>query len=423
MVLGVALLGWMFDGVEMGLFPVVMRPALQSMLGVNVDRGILLEHTTYLTASFLLGAACGGLLFGWLGDRLGRVRTMAVSILVYSCFTGTCYFRFIDQPWQLGALRFLASLGMGGEWALGVALVVESWPERWRPMLAGVIGAAGNVGYLLVGVLALSFKVTPDDWRWIMLACATPAALAFVMFLLIPESQRWKQSVRGSGAKPLREIFTTRLIWPTLLATAFASVALIGTWGGVTNFLPSWVGELTDQKDPYAKGAVQVAVSIGAIIGCFFAPLLGGRFGRRPTYFGLCLFSLLICGVVFRGLTRYDGLFLLMAVLAGCATASFYGWLPLYLPELFPTRVRATGQGLSYNLGRVFAAVGVLGQGQLEGFFRGIDRTSGSVGGLITWTLADTTYPRACATITLIYVLGMALIWLAPETKGKPLPD
>lgn len=420
LVLAAAIFGWMFDGVEMGLFPVAARPALQDLLNLSPsDEHLALEWIARLTALFLVGAACGGLVFGWLGDRIGRVRTMALSIFAYSLFTGACY--FATAPWQLGVFRFLAALGMGGEWSLGVALVMETWPERLRPTLAGVIGAAGNVGYLLVGLLAMVFRVTPESWRWIMIACAAPAILALLILVLLPESQRWKQSVERSGAKPIRDIFTTRLAWPTLLAVIFASVALIGTWAGVTGFLPSWADQLAGPENPRAKGTVLVIVSTGAIVGCYFSPLIGGRFGRRPAYFGLCLFSLLACGILFRGLTEYDALFLLMSFVAGCATASFYGWLPLYLPELFPTRVRATGQGLSYNFGRVFAAVGVLSMGPLTQFFSG--ESSSRLFEWVRWTAADTTYPRACATLTLVYLVGMVFIWLAPETKGKPLPD
>jgi MFS family permease len=424
LVLGAALLGWMFDGVEMGLFPIAARPALQDLLkDTTASEADVLRWISYLTALFLIGAACGGILFGWLGDRMGRVRTMALSIFAYSLFTGACY--FATDPWQLGVFRFLAALGMGGEWSLGVALVMECWPEKLRPLMAGIIGAAGNVGYLLVALLAIQFRVTPESWRWIMLACTAPAVLALLVLLVLPESKRWKQSVQKSGVKPMREVLTTRLAWPTVLATAFASVALIGTWAGVTGFLPSWADKLAPDN-PHAKGFVQVMVSIGAIIGCFFSPLVGGRFGRRPTYFGLCLFSLLACGYLFRGLTEYNAAFLSMALIAGCATASFYGWLPLYLPELFPTRVRATGQGLSYNFGRVFAAAGVLMLGQvdqLQQYFGAARENSSQFLAWLTWTAADTTYPRACAVLTLIYLVGMVLIWLAPETKGKPLPD
>ncbi|MBN1854007.1 MAG: MFS transporter [Pirellulales bacterium] len=401
LVLAAAMLGWMFDGLEMGLFPIVARPALQDLLGIT-DDGLIGQWNSYLVALFLAGAACGGLLFGWLGDRVGRVRTMALSILAYSFFTGCCY--FATAPWQLGVFRFFAALGMGGEWALGVALVMECWPDRLRPILAGVIGAAGNMGYLVISILAMCVQVTPQSWRWTMLACSSPALLAFLIIIFIPESKRWQESVKQSAARPILEIFTTRLLWPTLLAILFASIPLIATWGGVSGFLPLWADQLAGEQNPYAKAIVQFWVSVGAIIGCMVGPLLGGAIGRRPAYFSLCLASLIVCSFLFRGLDEYNTLFLVIATLAGGTTASFYGWLPLYLPELFPTRVRATGQGLSFNFGRIFAMIGVLGTGQLMQYFEG-------------------NYARACATITLVYVFGMLFIWLAPETKGKPLPE
>jgi MFS transporter, SHS family, sialic acid transporter len=406
LVLVTALFGWMFDGMEMGLFSAVGRPALQDLLGLSAtDEANIGQWMAYLTAWFLIGAACGGLIFGWLGDRIGRVRSMAISILTYSIFTGACF--FAAQPWQLAGLRFFAALGMGGEWALGVALVVESWPERLRPILAGVIGAAGNAGYLLIALVIARFSVTPDHWRWIMLVCMTPALLAFVVLTMLPESQRWKQAVRASAAKPLKEIFTTRLIRPTLLAIGLSSVALIGTWGCVQAFLPPWADQMGNSQtppNPYAKGATLAAVAIGAIFGCLVAPLAGAKIGRRQAYFVMCAASLLVCQILFRSLHEYNTVFLLMAGVAGFFTASFYGWLPLYLPELFPTRVRATAQGLSFNFGRIFAAMGALGTGALMRHF-------------------DGSYPRACATMSLVYLIGMVLIWFGPETKGKPLPE
>ena len=143
---------------------------------------------------------------------------------------------------------------------------------------------------------------------------------------------------------------------------------------------------------------------LGAIVGTIIAPLAGARFGRRPAYFVLCLGSLLICAGLFRFVGHYGRIFLFLVFLAGGVTAAFYGWLPLYLPELFPTRVRATGQGLCYNFGRLLAAAGALAQGQLVSAYGG-------------------SYAKAGATITLIYALGLMLIWLAPETKDMPLPD
>jgi MFS family permease len=153
-----------------------------------------------------------------------------------------------------------------------------------------------------------------------------------------------------------------------------------------------------------ASADAQMVQALGAITGCLIAPLIGAFLGRRPAYFLLCLTSLLLCGYVFRALTTFGREFLVLSYFTSLATASFYGWFPLYFPELFPTRVRATGQGLAYNFGRIFAAGGALAQGQLMKTF-------------------DGSYAQAGAIVTLIYLVGMTMIWFAPETKGHPLPD
>lgn len=400
LVLIAAFLGWMFDGLEQGVFPLVARPALQDLIGVEGDK-LIGPWMGYITALFLVGAACGGLAFGWLGDRLGRVRAMVLSILAYSLFTGACY--FAQAPWQLGLFRFFAAVGMGGEWSLGVALVMECWPEKHRPLLAGAIGAAANIGFGLLGLLGTLFQVTRDSWRWVMLAGATPALLALFIIRFVPESERWKRAVTKTSAHPVREVFSRGLIKHTLLGIGLASVVLIGTWGSV-QWMPAWADQLTGGKIHNAKGITQMLLAFGAVVGCFIGPLIGGKMGRRPAYFLLSLASLISCGYLFRFVDAYGAVFLLMAFVVGAATAAFFGWLPLYLPELFPTRVRATGQGLCYNSGRIFAAVGAVQMGHLMKFYEG-------------------SYARAGATITLIYVVGLIIIWLAPETKGKPLPE
>ncbi len=164
MALAAAFLGWMFDGLEMGLFPLVARPALRELMGADVDLNIGL-WSARITAGFLIGAAAGGLLFGWLGDRIGRVRAMVWSVLTYALFSGLC--GFAESPLQIAVLRFIAALGMGGEWSLGVALVMEIWPAKSRPLLAGLIGAASNVGFLLIAVagLAMSRFIEPRPMR------------------------------------------------------------------------------------------------------------------------------------------------------------------------------------------------------------------------------------------------------------------
>ena len=403
LVLIAAFLGWMFDGMEMGIFPLVARPALQEMQAASgiVDETFVQTWMGYITALFLVGAAAGGLLFGWLGDRIGRVRAMTWSILTYSAFAGLSY--FAQEPWQLGALRCLGALGMGGEWSLGVALVMEVWPADKRPLMAGLIGAAANLGYCLIALLGMAFAVTRDSWRWVMLVGATPALLTFFVRLFVPESERWIAATAQGVARPVREIFSPAMLGKTLLAIGFASVALIVTWG-IVQWIPLWADQMTDGKQPRIKAYAQFAMSFGAVFGSLAAPLLGVRFGRRPVYFGLCLASLLVCAWLFRGFAEVTPGFLAMVFLTGACTASFYGWLPQYLPELFPTRVRATGQGLAFNFGRILAALGAWNMGAVLGFF-------------------DKSYAQAGATISLVYIVGMALIFFAPETRGKPLPE
>lgn len=402
MTLLAAFLGWLFDGFEIGLFPVVARPALKAMLDAGVGGDVTVgKWMGFITAAFLLGAAIGGGVFGWLGDRIGRVRAMTWSILVYSVFSGAGY--FAQTPWHLAAFRFLAALGMGGEWALGVALVMECWPEKHRPWLAGAIGAAANLGMVLVGLLARLIPVTQTSWRWMFLAGAAPALLTFLIRLFVPESERWKQAVQHGSSSPLREVLRSPLLGRTLLGIVLAAVALIGTWGSV-QWIPLWADQLTGGKVPDAKANAQMMSSIGAVFGSFLAPMAGGWVGRRVGYASLCLCSLVICGFLFRSLHAYNGVFLVTVFFTGFATASFYGFFPLYFPELFPTRVRATGQGIAYNFGRIIAAVGALTSGSLVSHYQG-------------------DYARMGAVITLVYLAGIIAICFAPETRGKPLPE
>jgi MFS transporter, SHS family, sialic acid transporter len=443
LVLAAAFLGWMFDGVEIGLFPLVGRAALQDLLGVSDEKQVV-AWMSRITACFLIGAAVGGVSLGWLGDKIGRVRGMVACMLTYSVFTGLCY--FVTAPWQMGACIFAAALGMGGEWSLAVALVVECWPERHRPKLAGIIGAACNVGLLFIALVALTRQVTLTDWRWLMLVGASPAVLALLILSFVPESERWKAAVKKGGRSPIIAIFAPGVLHKTVFAAILSGIPLIGTWAAVSAYIPTWVDDMNQVQEARkhltaenlakyeatkvreekrallkvlltgeqwsavrdltakSKAAAQVLLGIGAIIGCLAASVVGGRFGRRPVYFCLCLLSFLSASYLFRYLTEYNAWFLFVVFVVGGITAAFYGWLPLYLPELFPTRIRATGQGLSFNFGRLLAAGGTLCLGQFFALFGG-------------------DYGRAMGAVAIIYLLGMVVIWFAPETHGKPLPD
>lgn len=505
MALVAALLGWMFDGFELGLLPLVARPALNDLLAdaVKANGASFVDLWEGVwTAGFLVGMSTGGVVFGWLGDRIGRVRAMTLSVFAYSIFSGLCAFSQTAEQFFL--FRFVAALGMGGEWSLGVALVMEIWPNRSRALLSGLIGAAANVGFLLVALFALGLAnfiksaegwllatglptswvtalVAHQGWRLLMLLGAAPAILTFFIRLAVPESEKWlhakKQGstsqwatqdllgVVGGAAGALLIVYVwsremslpIRLtasavglvaalvgyIYPVfqflkrtravtggpdelrstvnrlLIGACLSGVALIGTWASIQR-APSWANDLAkeaavkqnlspeqiDLARISARAQAQIFSGIGAIVGTIAGALLGNAIGRRSTFTLLCLGSLISSIVFFQSNTTFGPLFLATVFVAGGMTASFYGWLPLYLPELFRTNVRATAQGFSFNFGRILAAVAALQAGNLIGAFK-------NSGGL----------PMACSVMSLVYVVGMLVIWLAPETKGKPLPD
>lgn len=497
MALAAALLGWLFDGAEMGVFSLVGRPALGDLLATSDEKQIGFWFGA-VTALFLVGAATGGVLFGWLGDRVGRVRAMTLSVLTYAVFTGLC--GLAAEAWQVGVLRFIASLGMGGEWSLGVALVMEIWPNRSRALLAGLIGAAANVGYLLIALLGLglttviepvgswlsaigfsdetvSWLTGHQGWRLLMISGTAPALLTFFIRLFVPESKRW-QAERNRGAAsqwatrdllgvligaagpalivylwasnaPLgiewnanallalrivgtllgMAVATVGYAYPVmrylqrdavaepneaypwkpalgrmLLAAGLSGVPLLATWASV-QWAPTWADKLTHGAMATAKSWTQIWSAIGATLGTIAAAYLGNQIGRRASYAVLCILAYGSLQLLFLGNGEYGTQFLGCVFLAGFCTASFYGWLPLYLPELFRTRIRATGQGFGFNFGRILAAVGALQTGNLiKGYFEG-------------------DYARACSLMGSIYLLGLVLIFFAPETHKQPLPD
>jgi MFS family permease len=487
-----ALLGWLFDGFEMGLFPVVARPALIDLLGgasgIAPAEDLVGRWYSLATAGFLVGAATGGVLFGWLGDRLGRVRAMSLSILTYALVSGVG--ALATHPWHIVGVRFVAALGMGGEWSLGVALVMEIWGGRSRGLLAGLIGAAGNLGYAVIAVLSLGLNQVqnslssgllklglPDSWvqqlgahsgwRLLMLMGILPALLTFFVRIFVPESHSWKQEhQRGKTSSwatrdlagvllgavacggimwvwsldsgmaerllatvaglavvlagylyPIRRFLTRsaedaqsrRLILGRLgLGAALSGVPLLVTWASVM-WTAVWADKLGQQSAAlYAKQYTQLSSALGAVFGSFGGAMLGYLAGRRPAYIALCLGSLATALLFFQTNSAFNAWFIASVFVLGFVTAAFYGWLPLYLPELFPTRVRATGQGFSYNFGRIIAAIGAL---QTAALLRSLGGDS------------PDPYPKACTFISLVYLVGVVVIVFAPETKGKPLPE
>ena len=406
-VLAVTFAGLVFAGVQLGLMPLASLSVSRDLLGPAYTPGLAGDWFARYTAAIMLGAAFGGIILGSLGDRIGRARAMAVSILCYSVFGGLG--AFVASQEVLLALRFLAGLGVGGMWPNGVALVSECWPDVSRPMAAGVMGTAINVGILCVSQFGRAFHVTPDTWRHILAAAGGSVVLGLIALVLVPESPKWRASraagatarAAGTNAAPLRELFGPPLLRLTLVGIALGAVPLIGAWASSKWMIP-WADEVAGTTHPGYKAATQGYWAVGAILGSFFGAHLANLLGRRVTYFLISLGSAaLTCGI-FLLLRPLQPAFLPVVFLQGFIATLFFGWLPLYLPELFPTAVRATGTGITYNFGRFASAAGVL-----------------AAGTLMAWSGGD--YAKVGVITGLVYALGMIVIWWAPDTTGKAI--
>ncbi|MFQ5731782.1 MAG: MFS transporter [Planctomycetaceae bacterium] len=415
LILIVAFLGWAFAGVHMAIIGIVMRVAVADLLPAGASEGEIGQWFGWSVCAFLFGAATGGYLFGYVGDRLGRARAMAGSILCYSIGSGATY--FVDSPEMLLVLRFLTCLGVGGIWPNGVALIAEAWPNVSRPLLAGLIGTAANVGILCFALLTTVWYVTGDDWRWTMLVGAAPVVLGIVGWFTVPESPRWlalRDRHRDDGPETtptpsigLGEIFRPPILRITLIGILLGTVPLFGGWG-VSNWAQAWASEAGDKPksaDPALKSRVQIARSLPGSISSLLGGALAFYFGRKRSYFLLSLGALICTQFLFRVESPADPMFLFWMGTLGFFSGFFFGWLPFCLPELFPTRVRSTGAGVSFNWGRILTGIGVLASAvALRQAFQGRYADVGQVTGFI-------------------YALGMLVILFAPQASGEELGD
>ena len=405
-----AFLGWLFAGTQMSITTLAMGSAAIDLLGTD-DENIVGMWFGFYVCAFLLGAATGGFVFGWVGDRFGRTRAMALSILTYSILSGVTY--YVQSPEQLLVLRFLTCMGIGGMWPNGVALASEAWPDLSRPMVAGIIGTAANVGIVSMAGLATVVKIDSGDWRWVMILGAAPALLGLFVLAFVPESPRWLAARgRASGTfrravnpTPVSEVFRPPLLRVTVIGIVLGTVPLMGGWGSA-NWVMRWAGQVGEEsvpRDPYLKARLQVSRSLASTVGSLLGGLIAIALGRRRTYFLISLASLAISQVQFWFMHPADTEFLILFGVWGFCNGVYFGWLPLCLPELFPTRVRATGAGVSFNWGRLLTAVAVLLTGALLGVFGG--------------------YAELGRLTSLIFAVGMVVVWFFPGTTGSRLED
>jgi MFS family permease len=310
------------------------------------------------------------------------------------------------QNWeQLALFQGLAGLGIGGEWSAGAALLAESLPERLRPRLMIVMQLAFSVGYFLAAIINLAVG---SNWRLVLLWCAVPAVVVVVLRLFVKEPQRWVQTIQVEGTRKLgslRRLFEPDLRRRTLGGLFSAMTLMVGSFAATT-FSPSWIAELLGPgKVAHASTYVSYFAMLlngGAAVGYLLLIWLTQSIGRRWSYFIFALGSLLTAIGMFSLVHTATGV-LVVAPVAGFFMLGGFGVFAVYLPELFPTEVRATGQGLCFNFARIITGAGTLLTGVLVG-------TLGS-------------YPLAGVLVSLAFAIGLFTIWIGPETRGWRLSD
>lgn len=414
LVLFVAWLGWVFDAMDATIYAIVLHPALEDLLRLS-GSGTAANHEAIgwyggiIFSIFLIGWAIGGIFFGIVADAIGRTKTLIATILIYALFTGLA--ALSQDWWHLAIYRFLTALGIGGEWAAGAAIVAETWPESKRAKAAGILQSAWAVGFFLAAACNLLLK--NYGWRALFFVGILPALVALLVRWWVKEPERWvrahdQEACAGhAGLVHLSEIFHGELKRATWIGSGLAFVAVFGLWGS-TNWAPTLIRTLPDLQgnDPatlsvYVSYAI-MALNAGALFGYLGFGPMADRFGRRPVFALMCAGSAVMLPITYLVPDTYAGVLLLLPLLGFFNNGIFSGF-PIYLPELYPTRLRATGAGFCFNAGRVLASASPF---------------------LTGWLVMELgTFGRAASTVALIYLVGMVILLFAPETRGKPLPD
>ena len=438
----VCCLAWDLDCLDQQLFILARDPAIAALTGLPVGDKIVASYGTQSTAIFMIGWAVGGVFFGVMGDRLGRVKTLTATIALYAFFTGFSALSVGVTDFMV--YRFLTGLGVGGAFAAAVVLLAETVPEAPRPYILGLFQASSVLGNCSAALISLQLGAMQKDnyftagdwlqpWRVMFLIGIVPGLLLAVVQLTLREPDKWlairAATLAGVRESPFQAFFGTlkallttspwkqRVLFGLLLTGA----GVVGLWG-IGFFSPKLVGlalESTFKAEGLSgdqlkgevarwRGITSLFQNAGAFFGIFAFSAVTGAFGRRPTFALFFLLGALATAGTFLNLKTRDDVMWMIPVMGFCQLAVFGGFA-IYLPELFPTRFRSTGVSFCYNAGRLVAALGPFGLGMLEtkvydGYGSDAIRYAG-------------------ATMCLVYVLGIFALPFLPETKGKPLPE
>lgn len=417
-VLFAAWLGWGFDVFDGLLFNFVSRLCIPSLLGAgHNDPQTITWWSGAFTSVLLLGWAFGGILFGWVTDKIGRSKTLLITILIYAVSTAAC--AFVTSIYALIPLRLISSLGIGGEWAAGASLVAEVMPEKKRVQGGALLYTAAPAGLFLATFVTdlftrqIGFLADKPDlaWRVVFLTGLIPAAFAVIVRWKLKEPEAW---LRERERVRLRELFSSDFLWKTLGGLAMASVALI-SWWSCNAFIPVVASFLANDLDALPAGITRSVMqasfvrtgtlwfNLGGLIGTLCTIPIALRLGRRPMFFIYYALSAIAIFGVFRADVEPHVRLMLFSLL-GLTVFGVFGSFTFYLPELFPTRIRATGAGFCYNTGRVVTAAGPF----LVGYFARTASTSADILSIISW-------------VAVVPALGviLLLLGLAEETRVR----
>jgi MFS family permease len=429
-VLVISALGWLFDTMDQNLFNLVRKSSMEDLLMPKAERLALTGAAKaafndevgfkggVVTSVFLLGWAAGGFIFGILGDRLGRTKTMIITILIYAVFTGSSG---LVHHWQLyAAARFMTGVGVGGEWAAGAALVAETFPQRSRPMALGFLQALSSVGNMMAACITWGIEGAGiqevQTWRIVYFVGAVPALLVLWIRRSVHEPEKWVQAKEkasvGKEMGKIGQMFTHPKLRRNLIASVLMGTAGVGALWGVGFFSTDFIlrtliaaGETPEHANKI-KNIMFILQNLGSFFGIYCFALVTERFNRRKAFFvsfALAWASVLLFfwGVSKAGPSAATAALFLAPVMGFFTLGPFSGFT-IYFPELFPTRLRTTGCGFAYNAARILAAAAPFGIGFLGKKYG---------------------FPQAASMVVCVYILGFIGTWLAPETKGLPLPE
>ncbi|WP_435006738.1 MFS transporter [Tundrisphaera lichenicola] len=436
-VLIVAALGWMFDTMDQQLFNLARKPAVTELLTGAGGKAPSFQSVSnfegYATTIFMLGWAIGGLFFGVLGDRIGRARTMLLTILAYSAFTGLSALSV--GFWDFTFYRFLTGLGVGGEFAVGVALVAEVIPARARPFALGWVQAMSAIGNMTAAVIAMilgHFEVG-NSWRWMFVIGMAPALLVILIRRNLKEPEKWQAAVKAEdsevGGQPaqragsIAELFgDPRWRRNAIVGMILGFAGVVGLWG--IGFFSFSLVSAVFKKDLEAQGLSPEAVkgqltwlvgltsllqNFGAFLGIYAFTRVTAYIGRRYAFAISFLLAMFATAGTFWFIDSVDDLFWMIPIMGFCQLTVFGGYA-IYFPELFPTRLRSTGTSFCYNVGRLVASVGPLFLALLTSqVFKEYDE------------ITARRYAGVC--MCAVFLIGLMVLPFAPETKGQPLPE